>query len=685
MDIYKELNLKSIRTEPDVWVSRLVIFEQITPEPAIIRDIPLSRGLNIIWAEEVISDDSSAVITGHSAGKTTFCRLLRYCLGEKTYSTKSNMDLIQKALPGGYVAAELHIRSKKWAVLRPIGTGRNSYIKPDATIEELLKDRTRSAYLTNYAQNLGLVELLDDLGTSEIVRTGEIIQWEHILAWCTRDQEARFQSIHEWRSHRSESDTPAFRFSKADPLFVMRAVLGLFLPDELKGEESLAKLLRLKEELALQFENKKREPQYRVSLYDEQLRQRLKIKFPDEKDLDIRPFHSDNLFPEDLNRLTNKAISQNEQDIEKLNKEYIELQKQIDDIGAQIRQHENLIKSQDDLFNVNMASVKELDEGLKEREKQRSILDQYGEAVCLGGLVYRNCEFVQKRQRILQITTLQDAHAMKQAEAQRNKEIEKLNETKQRVYKAIDEKKSDRQHALLKRDALLSNLQKMQQEINDLNRLRKEFKIWEQKLNEPGGYEALDIVRKKLDKVEKDIASIEVKLSKFLREHDQNRLLLDSIFSGAVRSVLNSGSYDGKVRIEKRELAFRITNGPAMSGEAVETLSVLLADITSLIYNTVSSDAHLPSFLLHDSPREADLGIRIYLSFIRFAASLQQHFGELDVCPFQYILTTTTPPPKELQNEQFLKLKLNSAQESGLLFRKNITTTTNFNTGLFTE
>lgn len=685
MDIYKELNLKSIRTEPDVWVSRLVIFEQITPEPAIIRDIPLSRGLNIIWAEELIGEDSSAEITGHSAGKTTFCRLLRYCLGEKTYSTKSNMGLIQKALPGGYVAAELYVRGKKWAVLRPIGTGRNSYIKPDATIEELLKDRSRPAYLATYAQSIGLERLLDDLETSDIVRTGETIQWEHVLSWCTRDQEARFQSIHEWRSHRSDSDTPTFRFSKADPLFVMRAVLGLFLPDELKGEEKLAKLLRLKEELAIQLENKKREPQYRVSLYEEQLRQRLKDIFPEEKDIDTRPVHSEKLLPEDLNRLTNKAVSQIEKAVEELKKEHIKLQEQIDDIGAQIRQHESRIKSQDELFNVSMAAVNELDEGLKERKKQRGFFDQYGEAVCLGGLVYRDCEFVKKRQRTLQITTLQDAHAMKQAEAKRNNELALLNQDKQRIYKAIDEMKLERQRALAKRDDLLSGFQKMRQEVHELNRTREEQKKWEQRLSQSGGYEVLDIIRKKLDTTEKEIASIEDKLSGLVREHDQSRLLLASIFSGAVRSVLTSGSYDGKVSIEKRELAFRITHGSAMSGEAVETLSVLLADISSLIYNTVSSGAHLPGFLLHDSPREADLGIRIYLSFIRFAASLQQHFAEIDDCPFQYILTTTTPPPKELQNEQFLKLKLNSAQESGLLFRKNIATTTNFNSGLFSE
>jgi hypothetical protein len=77
MDLYKTLKLKPIRSEPDVWVSRLMIFERIAPDPVVLRDIHLTRGLNIIWAEEGEDDSPSAQITGHSAGKTTFCRFMR--------------------------------------------------------------------------------------------------------------------------------------------------------------------------------------------------------------------------------------------------------------------------------------------------------------------------------------------------------------------------------------------------------------------------------------------------------------------------------------------------------------------------------------------------------------------------------------------------------------------------------
>ncbi len=51
-----------------------------------------------------------------------------------------------------------------------------------------------------------------------------------------------------------------------------------------------------------------------------------------------------------------------------------------------------------------------------------------------------------------------------------------------------------------------------------------------------------------------------------------------------------------------------------------DTMAVLLADISGLIYNAKNEKSKLPGFLLHDSPREADLGKRIYWSYPRFLA-----------------------------------------------------------------
>ena len=672
MNVYKTLNLKPIKTDPDVWIKRLVIFEQITPEPKIIRDIQLSRGLNIVWAEETDDDIPSAEITGHSAGKTTFCRLLRYILGEKTYGTRVNMELIQNAFPNGYVSAEMNVKTRKWAVLRPIGNGRYSYIKEDSSIEELLQDRSRRAYLETYAIEIGLEKLLDRLETGGIVRTGETIRWEHILAWCTRDQEARFQNIYGWRSPRSDSDPPSFRFPKAGPLFLMRVALGLFMPDELKGEEDIAKLQQDQERLEKELEKLKQEPQFRINLYDSELRKCLSSILPGESNIETLPFHSGNLLP-DLDRLSKKAVENIESEISEFDRSRKSLQENIDVLGAKIRQYEDQIRTFDGLLNMGEAAGKALEEGINKRQKQNETYTELSKIECKpGGILYGDCQHVRARHKALQFTQYQDAKAMKEAEAKRAEEQERFEHQRQQMLNDIGTLTNERQVLRLMSDNLLSTISEKREKLHDSKTAHEGLEIWTSKKDQAGDSKEIDECKQKLDATSKHVDDLEKYLLNLLAQHNESRDLLASIFSGAVRSVLSSGTYDGRVSLDNRELGFTITHGSAMSGEAVETLSVLLADIASLIYSTVADNAHLPGFLLHDSPREADLGSRIYRNFIRLVASLQEHFGEVDDCPFQYFLTTTTAPPPELQNDRFVKLKLNAAEVSGLLLMRNI-------------
>ncbi len=673
MNLYKELDLIPVQSEPNVWISRIVIFEKLAPEPVKIRDIELVRGLNIIWAEEP-DDDPTAEIGGHSAGKTTFCRFLRYVLGERTFGTKMNMELIRKAFPEGYVAAEIRVAGRKWAIRRPFGSGRMSYIKEDATVEELLKQHSGSVSQDDYSKKLGFDGLLDKMESAAVVRTGETIEWAHILAWCARDQEARFQNIHEWRSPRSESDAPTFRFSKGGPLFVMRAALGLFLPDELIGEEKLAKLQREKERLEKKIEEKRRESDVWVGHYDNELRHRLTTLMPNEKGIDTLPLHSGNLLP-DLHRLTDQALLITEQKIQDCERERSDIQGQIDDIGAQIGQRRKEHEQLDGLFELNTGAGKELDNGLSKREEQRKAIESLKNSKCLhGAVLFSNCIHIQEQQKLLQIIQLQDVWAMKQAADRSAEKKEEIEKAKSDLLATIEHLRLQRDSLQTQRDALVAKFRDHQQALHELKQAREALGTWIQRRDHGDGYQELVVLRQKLDSANSEIEKLEKELMNLLRQHDANRERLRSIFSEAVRSVLPSGSYDGKVSLDNRELAFRITHGAAMNGEAVETLSVLLSDIASLIHNTVYDKACLPGFLLHDSPREADLGIRIYKSFIRFVISLQEHFGTADNCPFQYILTTTTPPPGELQNERFVKLRLNAAKPSELLLGRNIAT-----------
>jgi len=671
MDFFTELIANKVKSEPDVWISRVVIFERLLPEPVKIRDIPLSKGLNIIWAEEAEDDDPVAEITGHSAGKTTFCRLLRYLLGEKTFGTRGGMGLIHQAFPQGYVAAELKVQNRRWAVRRPFGGGRLSHVMAEVSIEESLQQHGRTVSQENYTKELGLDDLVTCFETGEIARTGEVIQWGHLLSWCTRDQEARYQSIHDWRSPRSESEAPGFRFPKSGPLFVMRAALGLFLPDELSGEEKLADLQRKQEQLTKGLEEKKREPAFRVNLYEHELREKLENIFPEIDNLDQRPFHSGRLDIKDLNSLACQASRALEKSINSLDEEEKKQQQILAEIGAEIKEKGKQQEELQGLFDLGKIKYKEVTGGIEQRSEHKKKLKELLDRTCpYGQVILAECRHIQNLQKRYSLTDIHDERAMTEFAERQVLQREKY-EAELNLLKAKQEELNLQCQEIIRIiEAIRKENRQKREQHYDLQRIVESLTTWCDVRNKSEVNEELDKVRKKLMETEQKIAKTEKKLATLLSQHNQNRMQLNAIFSAAIRSVLLSGTYDGEVHFANRELEFHITHGTAMTGEAVETLAVLLADVSCQIYNAIEKTAMLPGFLLHDSPREADLGKRLYSSFIRFVANIQELYGP-ENCPFQYILTTTTAPPKELQSGQNVKLRLNAAKIDELLFRSD--------------
>jgi hypothetical protein len=199
-----------------------------------------------------------------------------------------------------------------------------------------------------------------------------------------------------------------------------------------------------------------------------------------------------------------------------------------------------------------------------------------------------------------------------------------------------------------------------------------ELIAWQARMHSPEKSDKMRIAAVAIGELRRKIEAEKESLDRLLARHDSNSELLNRIFSESVRRVLPSTRYDGVVGFENRELNFQIMHGGAMSGEAVESLAVLLADFSCLLFNLISKDSHLPGFLLHDSPREADLGLRLYHSFINFVAEVSVAFEKQSDCPFQYVLTTTTPPPAAANNPRNLVLRLDASREDGLLFRRDL-------------
>ena len=91
-------------------------------------------------------------------------------------------------------------------------------------------------------------------------------------------------------------------------------------------------------------------------------------------------------------------------------------------------------------------------------------------------------------------------------------------------------------------------------------------------------------------------------------------------------------------------------------------------DLATLLL-TMEGKTELPGFWLHDSPREADLGLVLYHRLFELAHWLE---GRTDTPQFQYIVTTTTAPPERLRGSPWQILELSSAPAEMRLFERDL-------------
>jgi hypothetical protein len=213
------------RAEPRLWVKRFCIWSE---HGVIVREIELREGLNVIWSPD--SRDGNAPI-GHGAGKTTFCRLLRYCLGEETFGSRDQRSRIHAAFPKGQVGAEVMLDGKQWAVLRSINGRTRDIALQSVTLEQAQHTDTSTTMepLVAVIQDqilTGVASLMPpNVATSEV--------WQAALAWLSRDQECRFGHALEWRHSTTESLSPVRDLSKEHTLQIVRAMIGAITSEEL--------------------------------------------------------------------------------------------------------------------------------------------------------------------------------------------------------------------------------------------------------------------------------------------------------------------------------------------------------------------------------------------------------------------------------------------------------------------
>lgn len=638
------------RDQPRLWVRRLAVWS----EPGVkIRDIPLYPGLNVIWSPDGADDPVQGVAgpsIGHGSGKTLFCRLLRYCLGEDRFATEDQRDRIGHALPEGLVGAEVVVDGQVWAVLRPLGSRRRHVAVAGGDLDDIAAGNGAITGMAPFLDAATERFVPADVAALIPGHADHGHGWLVALAWASRDQECRFGDALAWRDASSGSDSPVRDWSKTLRADAVRAFLGALDPDEqaLRGEEG-------------RLEAEKEKAGHRASHLAweaEQLHRRLRRELglgdadASAGDLDVEGvqkaararLQAVGSLPEGTGRVDIPAARE---EFERHSGEATRLSAELSAVAARAEEVEKtipMIKGE-----IPSLSYEQYQAGNVLCPICEVPVDRVLAAKC--GISEKLPDLAAAKQRYeRRVQDLKDAERrLEDLSIQKRRIAAELGSAEQRV-KSARERLAALEAAAQQRTSEWYSAQRLAEDAEHLAGLQLE-----------AGKQ-----RRRHDALQKDIEDARSRRGVFRERQQRAQKRLGELFDGTVRRLLVGQAATGHVQFSAQGLGLSVHLGGDRSTAAIESLKVIAFDLAVLCL-AIEGRISLPGFLVHDSPREADLGLTHYHEVFRLA-----HFLQGDRPLFQYIVTTTTAPPAEFRAEPWLRLKLRGAPAAERLLGRDL-------------
>lgn len=646
------ITLDGARPEPRVWVRRIVIWER---PGEVIREIPLRRGLNVIWSPDPGAEQAELgqdAGSGHGAGKTLFCRLLRYCLGEDTFSNDDQRRSIAQQLPSGLVGAEVMIAGKPWAVIRPIGTTRKHFAREGVPLETISPIKDPGEDIQPFFD-----ALRGSLFPEGIEKYLPVEQpnapWLFALAWLSRDQECRFDHLLDWRHRRADSGSIALNPTKDQLLIVVRAFLGFIREEEMD--------LKSQRE---GFAEEKRTLERDLAYHQRQSKQ---LVAELTRDLGVAP---EQIIGDDsgLTSLRNAAESRlqecdSEGGAEDNSAAMASLREQRDRALAEqavINDEVKRYSAERELIEQQVKQLRGERSNLDAKEIKALLgpvcpvcvvpIDQaLGEGCGLSNELWDPTKPHEESQRIgKQIAACNDAITRLKGlifeREQRQKKVHQEVEVFEARIRAIEEKsKKAEKERRLKWSIAKGRVSKVDEYQSVLAKI-----------------ETVNAELKRLVTSDEQASNSE---AKYRSLHSDTLSRLKELFSYVCRGLLGN-----QVRATLTLSGQGLQADVEVGGMAMESLKAIAFDLATLLLS-IQGRTMLPAFLVHDSPREADLGEAIYHRLFRLARSMERLS---DDPPFQYVITTTSRPPEDFCEAPFLVAQLQGAEISGRLLQRHL-------------
>ena len=635
------------RVEPRFWIRRFVIWS----EPGVIlREIHLRPGLNIIWApdpadREVVLDEESTV--GHGSGKTLFCRLLRYCLGEDRRAPAEQRDRIAETFPEGQVGAEVMLDGIRWSVIRPIGVGRQHRAVRDVDLEQATITDNVTTGIAQFMEAVVTSILSNDVADL-IPGNGSTNAWQVALAWLSRDQECRFDKLLDWRSADSDSGSPARHLSMQQRQDSLRGLVGAIVPDEYKLRADLDRL----EVSQRAVDQDLGRMEWRTSSLQSELVEELGVD-PEallSGRMAVEPLRD--AAKENFARVAKSDPATSSMYLERLRSECDRARERVDEL----RNRESALKAQ-------IPEIKRLiDRITAETPGASAHADSVANPICpicevpVDRALAEGCKLSHKlpnldeaRQRLesLKQERTQESNRL----AANEQELGRITQDMPSACGDYDAARRRLREAERIRDTLSDAWFKARRLIDDVARLDESLLEQER-------------ARTHRDAMEREI---ELKRERIAALRDAQAEIfngLSSFFNSIIRALIDKEAV-GRISLDGNGLKASVELGGERSTAAIESLKVIAFDLATMCMS-IEGRTHLPAFFIHDSPREADLGLSVYQRLFWLLHGLEDMTDQL---LFQYIVTTTTSPPDELRTRPWLTETLGGASKERLMKR----------------
>lgn len=627
--------IKGSRLEPRLWVKDFGFFSDFKAT-AEVRRVSLRRGLNIIWAKE-----SEEGASGHAAGKSTFCRLLRYMLGDTSYGSEDFRHALRERFPDAVLIAEVRLGGEAWLLCRPISDHGYHWAARGSHYEQAFDPDLKKEHFNTFQKQLKQ-SFIDPLGKDGTYPgSGKEIEWHHLLQWLTRDQDARYAGSLIWRPGGESKTTQA-----SEKVNLIRLVLDLLSEEEQAQQREHAALLSERNELKTQ--------QPLLIFSRDRTLPDLQKEFPKLKkqnDLLFELKAQIKISKQDLSDAKGKKKTANETD-------------GIDDVLREsLRQATSERDSAQRRYDANTRSLTSARNTRDYRSKKLSKEEFRAAQAKLPpseGICSHPIELAQAFQCPLAPPSNRDELAAERLESFRGdaqhavSEIARLESNEKTLKESLEAAQTalkplqDRADTV--KTAHIDLKDKLDDDITELQSLFDKLEEVETDSTEIGGNrERLAELDIEIETSTKDLQELRKKMGRKL-----SRLTED--FNN-VATYLTRQKVNGSVKFKADALDATMNYKGDHSSAALITLRLLIFDLTALL-GSVRETSHHPGFLLHDSPREADLSVHIYRRlFTLIADPDNSHENEA----VQYIIATTEAPPENVKTGERVRCELSSA------------------------